>query len=117
AAPPAAGTTSEALSDESRLRQPRGSTVPPDTVRKRATTDHGTPIATEDGDGRSRSPRGSTPPGEQSRSGLIVPPAETASAVEEALSGITEAATPEEDTAVVTQSMRPATEPPIPAPT
>jgi len=95
-------------------RQPRGSTVPPDTVRRRATTDHGTPIAgSEEGgdEARTRRPRGSTPPSEQSRSSLIVAPADTAAAVDDALDGLTEEAAP--DDAEV--SVEPETQPAMPS--
>ncbi len=106
-------------------RQPRASTVPPHTVRPRSNTDRGTAVATDrtpapspppeappapapeppaaappapvTADERPRLSRGSTPPSE--RSGLIVPPAETAAALDEALSGLTEERPPRAPTA------------------
>jgi len=77
--------------DEDKPRQPRGSTVPPQTVRKRASTDQGLPVAAADEseEGRRRA-RGTNPPSEGSRSGLIVPPSETSKAVDEALWNLTE---------------------------
>lgn len=95
-------------------RQPRGSTVPPETVRRRATTDHGTPIAgAEEGEeARARRPRGTTPPSEKSRSSLIVPPADTAAAVEDALDGLTEDADAPDDAEI---SIEPETQPAMPS--
>jgi serine/threonine protein phosphatase PrpC len=100
-------------------RQPRGSTIPPHLARPRSNTDKGTaapdraPAATagaaappdvtpapppaapaavtaDERPGSPRLSRGSTPPAEAQRSSLIVPPAETAAALDEALSGLTE---------------------------
>lgn len=96
-------------------RQPRGSTVPPETVRRRATTDHGTPIAGADegsDDARTRRPRGSTPPSEAPRSSLIVAPAETAAAVDDALDGLTEEADAPDDASV---GVEPETQPAMPS--
>ncbi len=93
-----AGVAPPSADDDNKPRQPqpRASTVPPHTVRTRATTDHGTPVAErtqpelEADEVRRRRARGSTPPSGKSRSGLIVPPADTAADVDEALSEMTD---------------------------
>lgn len=77
-----------------RPRQPRASTVPPGTARPRSNTDRGAPAperapAPADRATSPRLSRGSTPPAEQ-RSSLIVAPADTAAAVDEALDVLTD---------------------------